>query len=207
VGGAPKGGHWVIPAKSDLGRMTDWAESDPELLGELAEERNESPKVNDHGAFKPIVKLVRQIRNEHLGDERPKGLYMEMLTYWVFTWGQVSGSTFAEILTTTLEGIADQLESNEVIADPALGKDFAPAPTPDQIKNAATKFREQAVEARTALAEERCPAAARWRRILGRNGNGWVFPLPEGCDDKGNSIRSVTEVASLGPQEARGFAS
>jgi predicted nucleotidyltransferase len=201
----PKSGHWVLPSLDDLGNRTEWEETDPERLGELAEDRNKTPKVGDQGAYKPIVKLIRQIRKHHIGDERPKGLYLEMLTYWAFDAG-VTGDTFAELLASTLSRIADQLESGVVITDPALEQEFAPAPSSAQLAAAAGVFREQATAAARALTQELCPAAAAWRKILGENDNGWVFPLPEGCDADGNPIKKIESVAALGSNEARGFA-
>lgn len=198
-------GHWVLPALDGNGDRTQWEESDPERLGKLAEERNKAPKVGDQGAYKPIVKLIRQIRKHHLGDERPKGLYFEMLTYWAFEEG-VTGSTFAELLSSTLGWIADQLESRVVVTDPALDHPFQPAPTGDELEAVAKIFRELASQAAAALAMEICPAAATWRRILGQNENGWVFPLPEGCDADGNPVKKIGSVSALGSDEARGFA-
>jgi hypothetical protein len=201
-----KSGHWVLPSLDAMGNRTQWEASDPERLGQLAEDRNKNPKVGDQGAYKPIVKLVRQIRKHHLGDERPKGLYLEMVTYWAFDAG-VTGDTFAELLASTLSRIADQLESGVVITDPALDREFAPAPTDTQLGVAAIVFRDQATAAAKALTQELCPAAATWRKILGENENGWVFPLPEGCDADGNTIKKVVSVTALGSDEARGFAS
>lgn len=201
----PKSGHWVIPGPDGLGHRTQWEQTDPEHLSKLAETRNAAPKVNGQGAYKPIVKLVRQIRRHHLGDKRPKGLYLEMETYWAFQAG-VTGDSFAELLASTLERIATQFESGAVINDPALGRPFDPPPTDDEISEAATIFREQANRATAALAMELCPAAATWRKILGQNETGWVFPLPEGCDESGNTVRATSSVTALGSNEARGFA-
>ena len=198
-------GHWVIPAEDATGDHTRWDATDPELLGDLAEKRNAEPKVNGQGAYKPIVKLARQVRAAHLGDKRPKGLYFEMLTYWAFEHG-VKGTTFAELLASTLDRIAAQLKSGKVADDPALGRTFDPAPTADELSAAADVFHDLASKANAALSMEKCPAAAAWREILGRNGNGWVFPLPDDCDEKGNVIKSVTDISALGPQQARGFA-
>jgi SMODS domain-containing protein len=206
VGGTPsRSGHWQIPAQDDQGDRTQWDETDPERLGELSTKRNDTPLVGTQGAYKPTVKLVRQIRAAHATNKRPNGLYVEMLTYRAFEQG-VSENTFAEILTSTLESIATHLESGLIVDDPALERPFDPAPTADELAAAAKIFREKATAARAALGLEKCPAAAAWRQILGKNGNGWVFPLPDDCDDKGNVIKSITDISALGPQEARGFA-
>jgi hypothetical protein len=198
-------GHWVIPAQDVQGNRTQWDQTDPERLGELAEKRNAAPKVDGQGAYKPIVKMVRQIRRHHLDDARPNGLYFEMETYWAFEAG-VTADTFAELLAATLELIATQLESGAVITDPALGRPFDPTPKAADIDAAAKVFREQADNAKKALTMEECPAAATWRRILGQNESGWVFSLPAGCDESGESVRATGSVAALGSNEARGFA-
>lgn len=198
-------GHWVIPALDELGNRTQWDQTDPEVLGDLAEKRNAGPKVNAQGAYKPIVKLVRQIRRHHLQDARPNGLYFEMETYWAFQAG-VGGGSFAELLAATLQRIAAQLESGVVITDPALGRQYDPAPTDEEIKAAAKVFRAQADNATAALGMEQCPAAATWRKILGQNETGWVFELPAGCDESGKSVRATSSVTALGSNEARGFA-
>jgi hypothetical protein len=206
VGATPaQSGHWQIPAEDDMGGRTQWDETDPERLGEMSTNRNSTPLVGAQGAYKPTVKLVRQIRAAHATDKRPNGLYFEMLTYRAFQLG-VAGNTFAEILTSTLESIATHLESGLIVDDPALERPFDPAPSSEQLAASAKIFREKATTARAALSLEKCPAAAAWRQILGKNGNGWVFPLPEDCDDKGNVIKSITDISALGPQEARGFA-
>lgn len=203
---SPSTAHWILPSLDSMGNRTQWEETDPERLGALTEERNKTPLIGTQGAYKPVVKLVRQIRKHHAGDARPKGLYIEMVTYWAFQSG-VSGGAFAEILASALDRIATQLESGVIAVDPALERPFAPAPTDEELTAAAKVFREQASAAAKALTLDKCPAAAAWRKILGRNGNGWVFPLPEGCDEHGNTVKTVEPVTALGSNEARGFAS
>ena len=201
----PDSEHWLLPSLDSLGNRTQWEETDPYRLHDLAEARNVEPKVGTQGAYKPIVKLVRQIRAHHLGDARPKGLYLEMLTYWAFEVG-VTGDSFAELLAGTVDRIASQLESGVVADDPALERPFAPAPTSAELTKAAAVFRAQATAAARALTLERCPAAVVWRGVLGDNENGPVFPIPDGCDERGNPVKKVEPVAALGSNEARGFA-
>lgn len=67
-------------------------------------------------------------------------------------------------------------------------------------------FRSLAGEARAALAMNKCPAAAAWRKILGRNPRGHVFPLPDGCDETGKEVVVVTSNRDRGSDEARPFA-
>lgn len=205
VGAAPSArGHWQIPALDDDGERTKWDESDPERLNDLAEKRNKEPKVGGQGAYKPIVKMVRQIRRHHLKEARPRGLYFEMLSYWAFEAG-LSGDSFAELLAHSLDHIAGQLESDDVVRDPALDRSYEPPPTADQLEKAAHVMRGLAAQALAALNMERCPAAAKWRAIFGQNENGWVFPLPEDCDETGKA-RKATALGAIGSNEGRGFA-
>ena len=78
---------WAIPTK-DQNRWVEgegrWVTTGAVLFGDLSTELNQSassPKVGDRPAYKPIVKLVRQIRETHLGDKRPGGLYLEFVTF------------------------------------------------------------------------------------------------------------------------------
>ena len=205
VGASPSAsGHWQIPALDDDGERTKWDESNPERLNDLAEKRNKDPKVGSQGAYKPVVKMVRQIRRHHLKEARPGGLYLEMLTYWTFAAG-LSGDSFAELLAHTLDHIAGQLESGYVVRDPALERPYEPRPTADQLEKAAKVMRDLATKALAALNMDRCPAAATWRAIFGQNDNGWVFPLPEDCDETGKT-RKATALGAIGSNEGRGFA-
>lgn len=199
-------GHWVIPGPDDTGRRTQWEQSDPERLHDLATRMNQNgPKVGGQDAYIPLVKMVRQIRSHHLGKDRPKGLYFEFLTYDAIEQG-IAGTTFAEVLALTLERIAMQLDSGEIANDPALDRPYEKAPTADQLADAARVFRGLADKAAAALQMDKCPAAVAWREIFGENTNGDVFPLPPGCDASGKPIRSVESNASLGSDEARGYA-
>jgi hypothetical protein len=201
----PSSGHWIIPGPDDTGRRTQWEQSDPERLHELTVDRNKAPKVGDQGAYVPIVKMVRQIRSHHLDEERPKGLYFEFLTYDAFQQG-VAGTTFAEMLTATLQRNAAHLESGQIVLDPALERPYEKPPTASQLREAARIFRALADKAAAALLMDKCPAAVAWREIFGQNRNGWVFPLPPDCDASGRSIRSVASNPALGSDEARGYA-
>lgn len=201
------GSRWGLPNRErdyweDLERR--WIETDPEYLGTLTTARNKSPKVGGAGAYVPVVKLVRQIRRHHRGDAKPGGLYFELMTYWAFERG-VTGSSFAELLTETLESISDQLGAG-VVTDPVLNREYKPTPAPSDLADAAVVFGGLATDARRALELERCPAAAIWRRILGKNDRGAVFPLPEGCDETGRELAAaVSAVAARGSKEGGGF--
>jgi hypothetical protein len=197
--------RWQIPQADENGDRTGWEETDPEELGRLTVERNKEPKVNGQGAYVPTVKLVRQTRRHHLGDRKPRGLYLELETYWAFEAGVV-GASFAEIFASTLERIATQLETGAVINDPALAREYNPAPESADLEHAATIFRDLATKAALALAADRCEAGRLWREILGKNERNWVFPIPAGCDEFGKKAATITPIADRGSREARPFA-
>ena len=84
----------------------------------------------------PTVKLVRQTRRHHRGDQKPGGLYFEILTYWAFQSGAITGDSFAEIFAQTLRAVATQLATGEPATDPVLGRPYKPAPEPDDLATA-----------------------------------------------------------------------
>jgi hypothetical protein len=197
--------HWQIPEADESGTRTRWEETDPEELTELTHRRNDEPVVDGSGAYVPTAKLIRQIRRHHLGEAKPSGLYFEIETYWAFDAG-VTGASRAEILAATLDRIATQLESGVVVNDPALDRQYAPPPDPADLDAAATTFRDLATKAKLALAAERCPAAVLWRETLGKNEQGWVFALPDDCDEQGKSVGRITPITDRGSREAHPFA-
>jgi hypothetical protein len=201
----PTAQHWQIPEADESGARTRWEETDPEELTELTHRRNDDPIVDGDGAYVPTAKLIRQIRRHHIGKGKPGGFYFEVETYWAFDAG-ATGNSRAEILAATLDRIATQLESGVVVNDPVLGREYAPPPDPADLHAAATKFRDFATRAAEALAAERCPAAVLWREILGRNEQGFVFLLPEDCDEGGNLVSKVTPIKDQGSAEAHPFA-
>jgi hypothetical protein len=205
------GERWGIPRrKTELWESPDvaerWVETDPEKLAELTIERNKSPKVGDQGAYVPTVKLVRQTRRHHLGDQKPGGLYFEILAFWAFQSGAITGDCFAEILAQTLRAVATQLATDEATTDPVLGRPYKPTPERDDLINAREKFDELAAKAEEALRVDKCKAAVLWREILGKNGRGWVFGLPAGCDEQGSTVPVAGAVAARGSREASPFA-
>jgi hypothetical protein len=203
------GTHWAIPTR-DTRLWADpkerWTVTDPEKLGVLVSMRNLDPTVNGQGAFVPTVKLMRQIREHHLGDRKPGGLYIEMATYWAFQRMVTFGASFAEILASALQLVCDQLASGTLLNDPALGTPYAPAPRRDELIIAGNKFRQLSEKAKAALEMDMCQAAAIWRQILGKNADGPCFPLPDGCDEDGRRVAPIAAVAATGPNEARPFA-
>lgn len=204
------GVRWGIPSRNqDRWKSQDfgerWLETDPEKLTELTSELNGSVTVDTQGAYVPVVKLVRQTRRHHRGDAKPGGFYFELMTYWTFLAG-TKGDSFAELLASTLRGIAEQLASATPLNDPALNAAYEPAPEPEERSSATAVFTELADKAARALTLEPCPAAALWREILGTNGRGPCFPLPPGCDESGKKIKNVASVLAKGSGEASGFA-
>lgn len=201
----PTAQHWQIPEADENGERTRWEETDPEELTELTHRRNDAPVVDGAGAYVPTAKLIRQIRRHHLGKAKPRGFYFEIETYWAFEAG-VTGDSRAEILAATLDRIATQLESGVVVNDPVLGRQYEPRPDPADLAAAATKFRDLATKATQALADDRCPAAVLWREILGKNEQGWVFALPDDCDEQGKTVGRITPITDKGSREAHPFA-
>lgn len=208
VPAVPNGDRWAIPNRDpNLWAREEerWVATDPEKLADLTTARNRQPKVGDQGAYVPTVKLVRQIRRHHLADRKPGGFFFELLTYYAFEAG-ISGNSFAEILAKTLRSIADQLASGAEIKDPALGSPYSPQPDPDNVRQAAGIFKDLAGKAEEALSLDRCPAAALWREVLGRNERGYCFPLPPGCDETGATLKPRTTTVKHPPKKDSGFA-
>jgi len=204
------GSDWAIPEpvpSAQPGRL-QWRRTNPDKLTEMTSRRNEAPTVGSQGAYVPTVKLVRQVREQHLGQERPGGLYFEMLAYWAFESGRLSSvSSFAEALAKTLTYIAEHFGAGvgAPLLDPALSTAFTPAPTIKESEKAGRVFGDLAGRAVSALEQDRCPAAADWRKILGRNSRGTCLPLPENCDEDGNEIAAVSANIVIGSNEPREF--
>lgn len=204
------GDVWAIPRRDrKLWEEEDarWRLTNPQRLTELTQQRNRSPQVSDRGAYVPMVKLMRQIRKHWLDKNKPGGLYIELCTYWAFEEG-VSGVTYAETLADVLDKVATRLSTavTSPLIDPAMGDQYSPAPRPDELLRATTRFNKLASDARNALRGDKCPAALLWRAILGKNRRGYCFVLPDGCDEQGRPTRNVRVVRSEGSDEARSFA-
>ena len=165
-----------------------------------------TPLVLGRGAYVPVVRLVRQIREHHLGESKPGGLYLELATYWTFDEG-VSGDCFAALLSHVLDSLKDKLSGYAIhpLIDPALGSPYEPRPDSGDLFRAAEVFGTLARQAAEALTADRCQAAVLWRKIIGENERGPGFPIPEGCDDRGRVIPPVRANTGRGSDEARGF--
>lgn len=209
------GDRWAIPTK-DRGRWAQstgrWVTTDPEAFAEKITQLNTAiwtPAINGQNALVPIIKLMRQARRNHLGDNKPGGLYIEVATYSEWSTGAVTGDNWAQLFATTLRRVAARLDTARFVplTDPALSTPLSPAPEDSELEAAATTFTNLADLADEALQLDPCPAAVKWREILGTNDRvgDHVFPLPPGCDANGRAISAVTAVRNSGSNEARGF--
>ena len=166
---------WAIPTK-DQNRWVEgegrWVTTGAVRFGELSTDLNQSAsKVGDRPAYKPIVKLVRQVRETHLGDKRPGGLYLEFVTFEAWRSGLVAGSEWDVLLARTLQCIADRFLRAGVdpLRDPVLGTPIDPPLSAGQVEQAAAIFGRLAAAANRALGMNTAEAAAEWGRILGGN--------------------------------------
>ncbi|MDA0352852.1 MAG: nucleotidyltransferase [Chloroflexi bacterium] len=206
-------GRWGIPNRdlglwSDLNSSVRWVLTDPERLGDLTTDLNGDVEIAERGAYVPAVRLIRQIRDTALGDEKPGGLYFELLAYWAAKSGVARTDDWDLFIADLLGRIAAELAGSDtsIVLDPASQTPFAPPPSGPELTRAAGEFAQIAADAAAANAlTDVCEAAAIWRRILGENPRGWCFPLPDGCDDEGNEVAPISSVRSRGPREARGY--
>lgn len=186
----PCGEYWEIPDRDD-----EWQETNPEELTELTSAMNQ--RYNDR--YVPVVKLVRQTRQHHLG-KRPGGFFFEILTYHAFD-GGLDGDNIGELYVAALRSIADQLDyyvDSGDIDDPTMDDAvISIRATEPQKQKAADTFAELATKAENALADEdKCRAAKAFRDLLGKNSDDeWVFPMPAGCKDDGTARAVTTAVA------------
>lgn len=214
VPAVPWDGHWGIPNRDrDKWDNTEkrWIKTNPV---QFATDTNTlataswSPTVGTTNAYRPIVRLLRQVRHAHLGSQRPGGLFVEIAAYYVWNEQLVSGSSWAELLASTFEHVGARLldSAQDGMTDPVLGTVLKPELDFWQWNSAGLTFQRLAGEAQEALQADKCRAAKMWRDILGSNDRGQVLPLPEGCDAAGFPVGSVTAAGSLGSDEPRGFA-
>ena len=216
VPAVPQGSRWAIPTK-DRGLwapgQTRWVTTDPERFGEFSSQLNTAswgPAVGGQGAYKPVVKLMRQAREVHLSDKKPGGLYVEFAVYDVWAKRRVSGNEWGPLFANTLREVARRFASAayEPLLDPGLGTPVDPPLEAAQWDHASTTLQRLADLAAKALNADRCNAALKWRRILGTNDRGQVFPLPPGCSTTGAAVAAGAGLAGLGAgrrKEADGF--
>ena len=200
------GDRWAIPTK-DRNRWTAsigrWITTDPERFGELSSDLSTSglsPSVGSRNAYKPVVKLMRQARQTHLGDKRPGGLYIEFATFEVWNSGRVSGDEWGDLFAQTLRLVAERLSYAHIVPleDPSMGTPVVPEVEQSDLERAAKVFSDLANKAEEALRLDDGKAAVNWREILGTNARGptSVFPLPPGYDEKGNPVAGASSSAN-----------
>ncbi len=207
------GERWAIPTKDQylwVPSAEGWVTTDPERFGQLSSDLSTadwSPTVSGQDAYKPVVKLVRQARRNHLGDRRPGGLYVEFATYDVWSSGVVTGEEWDHLFAATLRKLANRFQRApyEPLIDPGLGTPVEPALDANDWFNASNVFERLANLAEDALSTEKCRAAVKWREILGENDRGQVFPLPPGCDANGFPLSAVGGASIIRPKEAARF--
>lgn len=215
VPAVPWGEHWGIPNRDrELWNNDDkrWIKTNPVKFADDTKALSTatwSPTVGGVNAYRAIVRLLRQVRHVNFGKERPGGLFTEVAVYYVWRDRLVTGSTWAELLTSTMEQVAKRFEdcADNGLPDPVLGTPMKPVLDSWQWTTAAQGLNRLAEQAREALDSERCRAAKMWREILGTNERGQVLPLPDGCDANGFPVGAVTAVSAVGSNDPRGFAS
>ena len=201
------GEFWAIPTK-DQNRWVEgegrWVTTGAVLFGDLSTELNQaatSPRVGDRPAYKPIVKLVRQIRETHLGEKRPGGLYLEFVTFEAWRSRLVAGSEWDVLLARTLQCIADRFQRAGVnpLLDPVLGTPVDPPLSAGQVEQAAAIFGRLAAAANRALLLNDTDAATEWRKILGGNDRANpVLPYPPNSGGGAGSTVAATGVGAAG---------
>jgi hypothetical protein len=198
VPAAPDDDRWKIPQTGakpidDHWIKDRWEVTNPERLTELTDEAQKASSViNAQPSYLRTVRLVKQMRDAHIGrGEKPGGLYFELLTYWAFRDGATAES-YAELLVPVLQSITTRLSAGIPVTEPAMNQPYEPVPDPAALASAAAVFGRLATSARTALTLGDCEAAVVWRQMLGQNDKvGWCFPLPPGCTQTGTRIQPI----------------
>lgn len=208
------GSHWGIPNRdTETWARADsrWVLTNPVAFSELTNAlatAPSSPVVGDDNAYRPVVRLLRQVRHVHLGDARPGGLYTELAAYYAWASGDVTGESYAELLARSLSAVGDRflVAAVDGMLDPVLGTPMLPALAEAQWRHAAGILQSLAAKAEEALASDKCRAGFLWREVLGSNERGQILPLPDGCDAGGFRISNVSAVGAVGSNQPRGFA-
>lgn len=215
VPAVPWNEHWGIPNRDrDLWNSDEqrWIKTNPV---KFADDTNtlataaDNPQVDGSNSYRPIGRLLRQVRHVHLDEKRPGGLFTEVAAYYAWTNEDMTGTSWAELLSSSLALVAERFQecATAGLPDPILRTPMKPALEPQQWDHAAHTFKQMAELAREALESDPCKAAKNWREILGTNDRGQVLPLPEGCGSDGFPVGAVTAVTAVGSNQPRGFAS
>lgn len=214
VPAVPWGKDWAIPNRdrSTWENEADrWVRTNPVAFGDVSQAlstSDKSPVVNGRNAYKPVVRLLRQVRHVHLGEAKPGGLYVEVAAYEAWQSGRVAGDSWAELLASSLDEVSRIFltAASDGLLDPILRTPLKPALEPSDWLHASRTFGALAADAQEALRATPCAAAKTWRTILGTNDRGQVFPLPDGCSGAGVPLPVAAAVSANGPTRARGFA-
>jgi hypothetical protein len=159
VPAVPFGSNWGIPNRQP-DQWSDptvrWIETNPVEFAKRSEHLSTSatsPTVGTRNAYKPVMRLLRQVRHEHLDKNRPGGLFVEIAAYYAWSNQEVKGSAWAPLLASTLERVAEAFASamTEGLPDPVLGTPLKPELSPSQWAYAAGVFSELASKAQRAL--------------------------------------------------------
>lgn len=216
VPAVPWQGHWGIPNRDrkqwDKEENQRWIKTDPIQFDKDTDAlcmASWSSQVGSRNAYRPVTRLLRQVRHTHLRSQRPGGLFVEVAAFHVWKAQLVTGSTWAELLTSTLEQVAGQFTEYEQtgLPDPVFGTPMKPALGFALWAAAASSFNWLAEQGREALDADPCRAAKIWRSILGTNERGEVLILPDGCDANGFPLSAISAVTAVGSDQPRGFAS
>lgn len=195
----PFGDNWQVPSRDPEGERGTWVETNPLRLNELTSEMNAMFYLGSSvkGMYVPTVKLVRQVRRHVLGpDSQPGGLFLELMTYWVFSDRMNAHNTVAEYFEEALRHLADYFD--DVIADglpdPTIaGKTISTRAKYADLTAARKAFKDVAATATNALKHEGlCESAREWQKVLGTNCDGEVFELPSFCDATALSAAGAT---------------
>lgn len=199
---------WQLPKRGEDG----WQATNPERLGELASELNET----FNGEYVRVVKLLRQTRRSLMGKRKPGGLTIEVAALLAFQAGGVTGSTITELYVSALRETGSLLHDAFVLGlgldDPTLEGERLYVRGDDTDKQAlAAAFVDAGARAQQALDasdEDKCRAAKTFRDILGRavddqGSQDYVFPMPADCNLDGTA-KEFTRVRAGDPQIAAG---
>ncbi|MCP2637660.1 nucleotidyltransferase [Microbacterium sp. HD4P20] len=214
VPAVPWGKDWAIPNRdrSTWQNESDrWVRTNPVEFGDASQTLStsaNSPVVNGRNAYKPVVRLLRQVRHVHLGAAKPGGLYVEVAAFEAWQSGRVTGDSWAELFASSLYEVSRvfHMAASEGLLDPILRTPLKPALETSDWLYASRTFGALATDAQEALRATPCAAAKTWRTILGTNDRGQVFPLPDGCSGAGVPLPAAAAVSATGPTRARGFA-
>lgn len=191
VPAVPENTWWRIPSADE-----GWERTNSLRLNELSSSLNAA--CDDE--YVPTVKLIRQVRREHLGEAPPGGLYVEIATMNAFGDGR-RGSDATDYFCIALAGVAEQLGAAVAagLPDPSMpGQIIKTRATTAQLAQAAAVFANLAGRARRAYeSDDECWAAFEYREILGRDPDGlWVYEMPSYCEDDGTRKSSASGIVS-----------